>query len=125
MEKNENKVKRFVEEHKTAIAVTTGLAIGAVVGGAAIYVATGDARKLWDLLGEYNKDNKGNALTTKLFQYASGADYTKRAEPDIGIVKTVGDLGECAAAIMEDYKGDNGLSDEVVGLILFTKKAES
>lgn len=126
MEKKGSKVKRFVEEHKTAIAVTTGLAIGAVVGGAAIYVATGDARKLWNLLGEYGPNDKTmETLRAKVLQYAGGANMSRHAEPSLGIVKTVADLGDCATAIMENYERDNHLTDEVVGVLVFTNSAKT
>ena len=125
MKTKENKIKKFGEEHKTAKAVMTGLAIGVAIGGAVIYAKTSDARKLWNLLNEYDRDNKGETLVSKLFEYANGADYAQRIGPTITGTKTVAELGEAVDYIMKASEAADLLSDEVVGMVLFTKSSES
>lgn len=122
MEKKESKFKSFVKEHKAAIAATIGIAVGATVGGVAVYAKTEDARKLWDLLGEYDRYHKvTDTLKSKIFQYASAADRAKHLELNPGCVKTVAEFGECVNTLMEACGDDGSITDEIVGAVIFTK----
>lgn len=123
MEKND---KKPTEKSKVRIAVATGLAIGAVIGGAVIYIMNGDSIKLGKLLKEYKqygKNNEGKTLIDVLTKYAKNSDHFVHTTP-VDDTETMANLVEGAKTLIESAEENGHIDEPVTALIAFTKNTK-
>lgn len=118
MEKND---KKTTEKSKVRIAVATGLAVGAVIGGTVIYIMNGDSIKLGRLLKEYGKNKEGETLIDCLTNYAKNSYWFYHVVP-MDDSTSIKDLASGAEAIVKNAVEGGHEADNVTALIAFTKK---
>ena len=123
-EKKENKLKKFVLDNRAAICMGVGIAIGTVLGGTVIMKKYADAIKL-------------DELTKKSVPWEEGApefikvilDWWKKA--DVLVDQAADDktpiamLPKETERIVEYAKKQNDGNFELVGTLVFAKKADS
>ena len=114
---NSAKFKEFVKDHGKEIAVS--LTVGTVIGGIAVYAATGQFGKLVKTLKEY-----GDALIYDLNRFSDDGTFVFTATP--GHETTMGNLGEITESIIKSAKDDLNRENSIVtGVVVFVKDAES
>ena len=66
-EKKENKLKKFVLEHRGAICMGTGIALGVILGGVVVTNKYADAIKLNNIFKKSAPMEEGLPTVTKVF----------------------------------------------------------
>ena len=124
IEKKENKLKKFVLDNRGAICMGVGIAIGTVLGGTVIMNKYADAIKLDTLYKKSVPWEEGlPGIGEVLLEYWSNADIwiDRPAVKNTPITM----LTKEAESIIEYAKGRGHENAEIVGTILFAKKADS
>ena len=114
---NSAKLKEFVKDHGKEIAVS--LAVGTVIGGIAVYAATGQFGKLVNTLKEYD-----NGFRDVLKRFSDDGTFAFTVAP--GHETTIANFGEISEALIKSAKDDFNCENSVVtGVVVFVKDVES